>query len=588
MITIKPLSLMLSVALPVFGSGNPFGNFDAFRDLDPKSHAASQNIDIYDKANKVGERPIIEKRTLLTRYPSPSAASVLTLVKPKALLDRQGPVPFTPSDACDLPVLLPPCTDLISSRVSTQVSSSVSAAISSSVSISDASVLTSITNSFSSSLLAARQAGHDEGFREGQRRASEIAQSMINSSRASSSPTVEDASCATETSSCGAGDSNRVSHGLNLNAGQLAGIIVAVFFISSLSSILATMFILWYRRKRAASTDKTFPSRVEAHTRTPRPVFEKLRNNIFPSALSRTASGGHRNLPKGPLPQLPPQTHKAKLSADRASFALPIGTNITRDRNHPISPLSYHPPDHFVRQSSPSLELGLYGDRTQIASRSEASGTPPIKLSLSRDATQNGPRRIQVVRMGVEGNAPHGPLPSDMRGSSDIVREGTSSSAPMTTMSAFLPPIVPLRFSSLNAYKGLPIQRPSGSGGNDGTFLLSTDDESPNRHPKFLQDQTGLQSPSHSSEISQDLTQFDPRGPSQQPTSRLSMSSTRLSLGYSASSASPIPQYHQHQEHPEISPLRPAPSSPLQLQAPTPRRPNIAANVGVDGPIYTL
>ncbi|KAJ8126594.1 hypothetical protein O1611_g7044 [Lasiodiplodia mahajangana] len=587
MITVKPLSLLLLVALPVFGSGIPFGNFDAFRDLDPKTHAATPNIDIYDKADKVRERPIIEKHTFLTKHALPSTASVLALVKPKALLNRQIPE-FKPGDACDLPVLLPPCSDVISSRVSTQVSSSVSAAISSSVSISDASVLTSITNSFSSSLLAARQAGHDEGFQEGQRKASEIAQSMINSSRASSSPTVEDTTCAAETSSCVVGNLNGISHGLNLNAGQLAGILVAVFFISSISSILATILILRYRRKRAAIAAKTLPLRVEAPIRTPRPVFEKLRGNIFPSAIGRASWGSRRNLPKD-SPRLPSQNHKAKASADRPSFTLPINTHLTRDQVCPVSPLSYHPPDNSMQESSPSLELGLYGNRTQMASRSESSGTPPIKLSLSRDETHNGPRRIQVVRMGAEGNTPHRLLSSNMQDSSNGMGEGTTSSAPMTTMSAFLPPIVPLRFSSLNAYKGLPIQRPSGSRGNDGTFLLSTDDESADRNPRFLQDQTGLQSPSHSSEISQDLTQFDPGGPGQQPTSRFSTSSARPSLGYSASSASPIPQYHQQQEeHPEISPLRPAPSSPLQLQAPTPRRPNIAANVGVDGPIYTL
>ncbi|KAI1132206.1 hypothetical protein F5Y10DRAFT_7278 [Nemania abortiva] len=573
MIIAKTLSLPLMVALLMFDSGIALRNFDGFRSLKPKTHAISRAIDTNEKAEKVGDGQFIGKHAHLTNDASPSVTPALGLVIPRGLLDGLNPEFKPPGDICGLANFIP---------CSSSISSSVSASVSNSVSNSAASVLSSITSGFSSSLLAARQSGFDEG----QSKASEIAQSSY---RAGISSTAEVSPCATETASCAAGNSHGTSHSLNLNAGQLAGIVVAVFIISSVSSILAMMFILWYRRQRAAITDKPLPSQIEAQTRPPRPVLGKLRSNIFPSAYGPAAIRSHQDRTRDTAPRLPSQNHEANPSVNRNSLTLPIGTNLTSHQVYPVSPLSDQLSNNSAQDSSPSLGLGLYGNRTQIASRSTTSGTPPIKLSLSRDETQDGPRRIQVVRMGVQEITPRRLFSSDIRDSTNERGEGTAGSAPISTMSTFLPPIVPLRFSSLNAYKGLPIQRPPGSHGNDGTFLHSTDDESPDHGPRFLQDQTGLQSPSHSSVISQDLTQFDPRGSGQEPVSRFSTSSAQLSLGYSASSTSPIPQFrHQQEEHPEISPLRPAPSSPLPLQAPTPRRPNLAANVGVSGPIYTL
>ncbi|KAI0873884.1 hypothetical protein GGS24DRAFT_501353 [Hypoxylon argillaceum] len=386
---------------------------------------------------------------------------------------------------------------------------------------------------------------------------------------------------AIETASCVVGDSNTRSHGLTLKAGQFAGIFVAVFIVSSVSSIFATIFILRYRKQRTNITDKTPHSQAEA--RTPQPMFNKIRGDIFSSSYP-SATGGQRDAPADFTPRWPPQNHEANPSANRTPFTPSSGNSLSSDQVHPVSPLSDQPSDESMQDKSPSLELGLYGNRTQIASRSRTTNTPPIKLSLSRGTTQDGSHQIKVVHMGVQESIPHpllsnAPmteiLPSDdklvalqegpdMRDSIDHMGEGTVISSPIPNISTLVPPIVPLRFSSLNAYRGFLIQRSMSSHGNDETFLLSTDEESADSNHEILQDRTRLQSSSYSSVISQDLTQFDPRGMGQQPMSRLSMSSAQLSLGYSASSTSPLPQYRQQEEYPEFSPLRPAPMSPSQ------------------------
>lgn len=286
-------------------------------------------------------------------------------------------------------------------------------------------------------------------------------------------------------------------------------------------------------------------------------------------------------------------------SANRIPFASPISPSSNSDQIFPVSPLSDQPPDSSGRDSSPSLRLGLYGNRTQMSSESEASDVTPIGLSPTRPSIQNRSQQIPIMRVGGQETNPDRLVSNmwatqtflsnersinstdlherpDMRDATDRMEAGMAAIAPIMDRRSLSQPIIPLRFSSLNAQKGHPIRNSISFNGNDGTFFLSTDEESADRDPEFSQDQSGLRSPSHSSIVSQDLTQFDPGGPVLQPTSRFSMSpAPPSSLGYSASSSSPVPQ----PEYPEINPLRPAPPSPPQLQSPVPRRLNAIATL---------
>ncbi|KAI0448541.1 hypothetical protein F5B21DRAFT_521665 [Xylaria acuta] len=609
MIIIDALSLLLLVALPVTGSDIKFNRLDTFRNLDLITHATTRDIDVHGKTEEVNERQFVEKEARLARDSGPSTPSALTSVKPNRL-QHERTAKSNEKDVCGLHARNHFCNDLFS-LFSSNISSSVSSAISSKVSRNDASIITS--------LAAAVQTASEEGFRDGQSKASESAQRAIDSAKSSASSVVDSIFSAVHCTSSAVGtipsvvgNWNGASHGLIIDAGQLAGIVVGVFFVSSVLSVLATLFFLWYRRRKTGIAHNTRHFPVEEKNKILRRTLGKLRGNFFSSSSAASRTAGRHDLCKIFTPELkhgkPSQSQQGISSVNRIPFASPISPGLNSDRIFPVSPLSNQPPDSSGRDSSPSLGLGLYGSRTQISSGSEASGVPPIGFTLIRNPTQPETLQIPVIRMGGQETNP-GRLLSNMwttqtfqsnespvdftdlheepniRDAANRMEEGMVTLTPIADRGALSPPIIPLRFSSLNAQKGPSIQRSVDSHGNGETFLLSTDEESADRDPEFSQDRSGLRSPSpspsHSSIISQDLTQFDPGGLRPQPTSRFSMSSAPpSSLGYSASSSSPAPHYHQQQqEHPEINPLRPAPPSPSQLQSPVPRRPNAAANL---------
>ncbi|KAI8947393.1 hypothetical protein F4801DRAFT_511902 [Xylaria longipes] len=605
MIIIGALSLLLLVALPVFGSGIKPESLDIFQGLDLITRATTRDIDVYDKTEEVSESQFVENEARLTRDSGSLTPSALAAVKPNRLRHERSSK-SKEKDACGLHPRNDLCNDPIFSHVSSfssSLSSSVSSAISSSVSKNDASIV--------SSLSAAVQTAREEGIRDGQSRASESAQNAINSAKASASSVVESIFSAVRSTPSVVGDSNRSSHGLSLDAGQLAGIVVGVFFVSSVLSVLTTLFFLWYRRRKTANThSRHLP--VEEKQKMLWPTLGKLCGKFFTSSSTASRTDDRRDSSKIFTPRLkhgrPSQSHHGIPSANRIPFASPISPSSNSDRIFPVSPLSDQLPEGFGKDSSPSLGLGLYGNRIQISSGFEDSDVPPIGLfSPIRNPTQPESPQIPVIRMGGRETNP-GRLsnawatqtfPSNERsiaftnsqeesGMGDAINRmegGMTTFTPIVDKSTLSPPIIPLCFSSLNAQRGPPIQRSVDLHGNDETFLLSTDEESADRDPEFSQDHSGLRSPSpsHSSIISQDITQFDPSGPGPQPASRFSMSSALVSsLGYSASSPSPAPQYHQQQqeqEQPEISPLRPAPPSPSQLQSPVPRRLNVAASL---------
>ncbi|KAI0440971.1 hypothetical protein F4803DRAFT_552595 [Xylaria telfairii] len=601
MIRIDALSLLLLVALPIPSSGFKLNGLDTFRDFDLIAHATTQGI----TAEKVNERQSIKKEASLAQDSHPLVPSPLISVKPNHL-QRERSGKSEEEVACGLHPRDHLCGNILfphASELSSSVSSSVSSAVSNSVSSSDASVLTA-------SLLVAVQSASEEGFQNGQSKASESVQSAIDSAKASVSSIVESAfsavrstQSARETIPSIMGDSNRTSHSLIIDKSQLAGIVLGVFFASSVLSVLTTLFFLWYRKRKTATAHNIRHFPTEEKRKMIWPTLGKLRGNFFTSSSAANKPAGHRDLSKIFPPGLkhvsPSQSQHGMPSANRIPFTSPISPSSNSDQIFPVSPMSDQPPDSAGRDSSPSFRLGLYGNRTQMSSGSEASDVTPMGLSPTSNSIQNGSQQIPIMRIGgQETNRdrlasnmwttqtfPPNERPitftdiyerPDMRDAANRMEAGIAAIDPIMDRRSLSPPIIPLRFSSLNAQKGHPIRNSTSFNGNDGTFFLSTDEESADRDPEFSQDQSGLRSPSHSSVISQDLTQFDPGGPALQPTSRFSMSpAPPSSLGYSASSSSPVPQ----QERPEINPLRPAPSSPPQLQSPVPRRLNAIASL---------
>ncbi|KAI0422301.1 hypothetical protein F5X98DRAFT_148535 [Xylaria grammica] len=590
MIITKPFSLLLSVALLVSGSGITLDDLDPLRDLSFKTHANIRDPDVHDETEDVDAQQSIEEGVVSTKYLPPLTTStpiseVSGLAKPCSFEDAWNDIfqKHIKGDICG-----------IASRFSAKVSSTVSSAILSSVQSQNASVFASMTAEFTISLAASLSAAHDS------------AQSAINAAKSN---------CyAAESTSLSVDNSNSPSDRLEVNADQLAGIIVGVFLTSSISSILATLFILRYRRQRAAITHMAVDSSAETKRQTRWPTFRKLRGDMLSSKQAATATTSHREPPEAFPPMLErdisPQTYQIHNPIDRVSFASPVSPSSTSDQIFSVSPLSDKPSNHSDRDRSPSWGLGLFRNNTQRTHGSKTSNVSPIKFSLARKITQNGPQRIQVVRVGEQATRPRRFLsnvrtaktflsndgstdrtvPHEEPGaqdSTDRIERGAVALAPMANISVLSPPLIPLRFSSLNMSKPPLTENSAGIHGDNGTFLLSTDDESANSGPGFSQDQSGLESSSHSSVILRDPTQFDPGGlAQQQPMSRFSMSSAPLSLEYSAPSTPPAPQYNQPREHSELFALRPAPPTPPQLQAPTPRRPSSASNVGIPGTIY--
>ncbi|KAI1428754.1 hypothetical protein F5Y12DRAFT_782351 [Xylaria sp. FL1777] len=562
MMRFKHLSFLLLAALPVSSSGAAVDNFDSLRVLSLETHTATRDVKANDETNRVDEKHFIETNAdclslLTTSEPTPR---VLTLAKHNRFRDVQGPKLLEP--AYDLNPLY---NDLISSRGSAEMSFSVSAIISN--------ARESAQHAIDAIKASASSVVESVMFTVG---------SNPSTTVRSTSSTLESTSYASESTSLIIDDSTRVSHDLNISSGQLAGIVIGVFLVSSFFSILATFYILRYRRQRAVITHNTLGSPGETKRRMLWPSFSNLCGNPISPKYPVNITTEHRQFPNTYLSGMTPQNHQ-KSPINQIPFVSPISPSKTHNQTHPMSPLSDKQHDNPSQDRSPSLELGLFRNDIQSGSGSGTTDLPPIKFTLSRKATQYGTHQIQVIRVGNQETTPrrllsnvrtpntfllHDRTPdstvshevANMRHSTNRMDKSTMTLTPIINLSARSPPTIPLRFSSLNASNTSQHQSFRGNGG---TFLLSTDDESTEHVP-------GPQS-SHSSIISRDLTQFDPGGLSQQPTSRFSMSSAPVSLDYSASSTSPV----QQQEHPEISPLRPAPPSPLQLQAPVPRRPNL-------------
>ncbi|KAI1271532.1 hypothetical protein F5Y07DRAFT_342470 [Xylaria sp. FL0933] len=585
MIQTRPSLFLLPVAILVLGSSTTVDDFD-LRDLSLGTHATTQRRNIYNEKKRTGGKQFNEKGAVLTNCltslttvgPSLEVSTPARHSRFRDVRDSNSPEPARDSN--------PLRDDVVSPRVVAAVSSSMSIMISSAresarhaINAAKANA-SSVAESFSSTV--------------GSNSFSVV---HASSTARNTSSTIESISYAAESTSLVGGGSNRVTQGVNFDAGQFAGIVVGVFLVSSLSSILAMLYIIRYRRRRANAMKSTLDSPVEAKRQIHWPVVDYLRGHTlrakYPTtAISRQPSEFFAGMPH-PNVQIPP--------ISQSPFISPISPGSTSQQIHSISPLSDIQHGDPGRDRSPSLELGIFRDNAQEGSEYEKRDVPPIRFTLARNATRSGAQQMQVVRVGGQEMASRHMLSNRQTTKQHLSHDRASDGAtprrapsmqhsihgrgrsavnlaPIANINTMSPPVIPLRFSSLNAYRSPQPQSAVSFHGDDGTFLLTTDEESIEHVPGPSNSRPEPRS-SHSSIISRDLTQFNPSGPDQQPISRFSISSAPVSPDYSASSTSPV--------QPEISPLRPAPPSPSRLQAPVPRRPNTAANVGVHGTFYT-
>ncbi|KAI1173055.1 hypothetical protein F4777DRAFT_479088 [Nemania sp. FL0916] len=353
------------------------------------------------------------------------------------------------------------------------------------------------------------------------------------------------------------GNSSQISHSSSLRMGQLAGIVVAVFLISSILSSLATVFFLRRRRqtKSAMSTHKSWLT-----SNIPR-------GQTFPSAdvtnTQQNASGD-----RGPA--LPSQTRQTMPSGNRISS---ISSGAISEHIYPVSPLSDQTSYNTVQGN---LGPMLYENGTQHASRSGTSNISPVRFSIARRPTQIRPQQLQAVREWTQENhaqqpqagvqiaesfppayeftaSNRGPGIGGYNNGAEVRSVATERTDNLDTLA---PSSVPLHFGNLGAYNSFPTQKSMDFREDDRTFLLPTNDQLVDRNPSPSPTESRPQSPSHSTIISQDLTQFDPGGHGQQPSTFMDpMPFVPLSLDYSDLPALPVFQ----KEPSEASVQRPPP-----------------------------
>ncbi|KAJ3554651.1 hypothetical protein NPX13_g10559 [Xylaria arbuscula] len=284
------------------------------------------------------------------------------------------------------------CNELVASRVSAQLITSVLAAIS------------SATQSAQRAIDAANAS------------ASSAIESVLSATRrtstalASTSFTVGSTSHVAESTSLVGDSVNSVSHGLNLNAAQLAGIVIGVFFLSSFSSILMTYLMLRHRRRRTSALDPP----GEAKRQWPWPLFHKPRGDNLTRRPTNTRFGRHQSGNKflSKLRPEMPRLAQLKSTAIENQFPSPLSPSSISDQIFPVSPLSDEQPDVAVRERSPSLQLAIFRNNSgRGRSRSEDIDSAPIKYTLSRHTTPSGTRQMQLVRVGDQGTDLHPPQP---------------------------------------------------------------------------------------------------------------------------------------------------------------------------------
>ncbi|KAI0506588.1 hypothetical protein F5B22DRAFT_442283 [Xylaria bambusicola] len=613
-ITKRVLPLVL-VAIPVLSLNSSF-----------KLHAVIEDTKVHNGMKGVGHNQFMGKAAVTTNSlpplitPEPTL-KITKLAQHNRIREALPPPPPPPGGNNGFSASL---SSQISSSLSTQLSSSLSTQLSSSLSAQSSSSLSAAISSASQSAQSAIDAAKSS--------ASQSAQSAIESAQASASSvvssvlsattgtslttstsltasttTTESSTATRSTTSTLASTLSTVrstsqvaeytspigytlspeSGGLNLSGGQLAGIIVGVFLVSSFSSILATYFLLRYRRKRAVINSTPGPS-DKARRQWPWPSFRRIRGDAGSTNHPANLSLGHYQFRNGFRSMLRPEIRcptREKSPVSEVPLPSPLGPGSPNDQILPVSPMSERQLGGSSRERPLSVRFPFLGNSTRRRSSSEISDETPIKFMISRNRTQSGTQQMHLVRVGRKEIAAR-QLPN-LRTTAMLPSQNRAPDRAISSLPS--PPSIPLRFSSLNAYNAPGPQGPASSVGDDATFLLTTDDESADPIPEPAHSLARSGS-SQFSIINQDLTQFDPGGglgqqQQQQPISRFSVSTVPPpSLDHSGSSSSPVAD---QQQHPELmTALRPVPPSPSQLRAPVPRRLHLVPNIGLATSFY--
>ncbi|KAI0203063.1 hypothetical protein F4808DRAFT_51266 [Astrocystis sublimbata] len=588
---VRPFILL--VALLVLGSATKLDGTDTVRELDLIMYANARDTLVYERSESVGIRRVMRKGAHSPRE------------EDDCNLHPEGHLCSDISVSSELSKF----SSSVSFSVSSSVSSSISSAISSSVSSYDASVLTS-------ALVAARQTAWREGFQYGQSRASKALDSAVTATAGASMTmesmfaVVQKTSSAVEANGSATNHQMQMPQGLMINGGQLAGVIIGVFLMSSIFSVLTTLFLLWYRGRKTANKHNShhWPGEKKSEQRWPR--WEKLRNTICPLQMARERTRARRDLLRISSNALeegrPSQSPSGLPFSNRSrNLTTPVTphSNLAH-RECPAPRLADLPP-----QSHGADVLGLGGHRPRDSPRHyETREAPTTGYPRAREASRPEVPQIEITLPSPFVTATFPTLkrsvafadlhddPEPRRAPRRRTRR-MSAFEPMTARrSTVTPPTIPTRFSSLNSHpfqpfiqhrtqdpipppvQPNPVLDPSA---NHGTFYIAADEESAEYDPGFSQNHSNLQSPtpSHSSTVQLDAIHPTTGSAEQQLPSRFSMSSGPLSsLGHTGSSSSTGSQYivQQPLEEPEIYPLRPPPNH-SQLVAPRPTRPHTVA-----------
>ncbi|KAI0389742.1 hypothetical protein F5Y17DRAFT_108841 [Xylariaceae sp. FL0594] len=451
--------------------------------------------------------------------------------------DSPGSPKFT--GLCDHCDTHPGCSSF-SSSLAKSVSFSVAAAMSSTVASLNSTLL-----DLSSSASSTVKSASDAGFREGQKKASASAQSAIDAARIGASPT------------SGVLKDESQDRGLNINAGQLAGIVAGIFISSCFLSVLATVLLLRYRRQKLPTTKSKYNRRRKSAWLRPRPALSHFWTDIYTSKHTVTEKAFHRQSPEQASPTLehevaaqqPSEHRRAMPSVDVTRFSSLSSTDSPSEQPFPVSPLSDDSGRDFLtdKETSPGF------------SQQDA----PINASHHGNGSRHPPQQVRKAKAEIEAQQPSLGVWMGQNSGTDKYSgnsaQTTAALPPKVTHSGpRFSPIVPVRFSSLTA----------------------------NNESRALSPMTG--STRHGERGGEEHLSSSVR----QPTSRFSMSptATHSSAGYSPCLSSSPPSSHnlfQHEPEPLINPLRPAPPAVApQLRSPLPHRPNfsVAADVPSFGP----
>ncbi|KAI1496260.1 hypothetical protein F5X99DRAFT_414260 [Biscogniauxia marginata] len=628
---------------------------------------------IYDSNKKEGQRPTETQLPRVFITPPPLRPAPVAVRHP-LLQDRQdAPLDPDPSDP------LAGASSTLSSSISTSVSNSVSSSLSSSA-VKElqaaSSRFTATLSTFSLSSSAAVKSARDNGVQDGAASAAasartsassviasataqaaialsqaasisssaslmlaamtggasaissiqESANSAVDAAQSSASSSAESAVNAARASALAAMENNPDGSQAQVSGippGQLVGIVVGTAIASSVLSILFTLFIVRYRRRKAAEAEGTIA--FDPDPRQPdRPVFSGGQDNVFAFPNYTAAMKLHHQ--KVPSNSFPPDVKQGQPSPAKTR---PVRISITGGRplpsvpsttpSEPATAIPYTPgtdnPERGVGE--PGFGLGLYSSDTEhdpqspftistTSAQRDTRGdlTPMMKFSLARTQSMDGRQRMQLVRVGSQKDSIHRlfsqeatPPNTGRRVNRDSKTEEhyEAEADRETTASAEesqyqLPSLSDVGSLGMNPMKfGRRTESSLASSFSTSSSNHSAGKDSnhaPRREPLRPRSSPAAPGRTTSEHMTAMLMESYPPPPpppsvppmplsppvQEQPVSRFSPYSTptRSSMSMSLPATSPPP--------PQMPPL-PSPLRIPSLQSPVPRRPNLAAGV---------